>query len=86
MRTRNGKTRNENRNEKRQKWRKKVAKAQARAKILDLLDILPLEGEEDSKGRNIIMHNKQMTDTNIAWGNSMRTGRNLYRVRNISLQ
>ena len=48
--------------------KKKVAKAQARAKILDLLDMLPLEGEEDSKGRNIIVHNKQMIDTNIALG------------------
>ena len=39
----------------------KVAKAQARAKILDLLDMLPLDSEEDAKGRNIV-HNKQMTD------------------------
>ena len=44
---------------------KKVAEAQARAKALDLLDIPPLEGEEDAKGRNIV-HNNQMTDPNIA--------------------
>ena len=35
------------------------------AKILDLLDMSPLEGEEDTKERNIV-HNKQMTDINIA--------------------
>ena len=50
---------------KRLEMEEKVAKAQARAKILDLLDMPPLEGEEDAKGRNIV-HNKQMTDTNIA--------------------
>ena len=43
----------------------KVAKAQARAKVLDLLDTLPLEGEKDAKGRNLV-HNDQMTDPNIA--------------------
>ena len=50
---------------KRLEMEEKVAKAQARAKILDLLDMPLLEGEEDAKGRNIV-HNKQMTDTNIA--------------------
>ena len=50
---------------KRLEMEEKVAKAQARAKILGLLDMPPLEGEEDAKGRNIV-HNKQMTDTNIA--------------------
>ena len=50
---------------KRLQMEEKVAKAQARAKILDLLDMLPLEGEEDVKGRNIV-HNKRLTDTNIA--------------------
>ena len=42
----------------------KVAKAQARVKVLDLLDMPPLEGEKDAKGRNRA-HNKQMTDPNI---------------------
>ena len=46
---------------KRVEMEEKVPKAQARAKILDLLDMLPLDGEEDAKGRNIV-HNKQMTD------------------------
>ena len=50
---------------KRPEMEKKVAEAQARAKALDLLDIPPLEGEEDAKGRNIV-HNNQMTDPNIA--------------------
>ena len=50
---------------KRLEMEEKVAKTQARAKILDLLDVPPLESEEDGKGRNIV-HNKQMTDTNIA--------------------
>lgn len=43
----------------------KVAKSQARAKVLDLLDMPPLEDEEDAKGENIA-HNNQMTDPNIA--------------------
>ena len=43
----------------------KVVTVQARAKVLDLLDMPPLEDEEDTKGRNIV-HNKQMTDPNIA--------------------
>ena len=43
----------------------KVAKAQARAKMLNLLNMPPLEGEEDAKGRNIV-HNKQMIDVNNA--------------------
>ena len=50
---------------KRLEMEEKVAKSQVRANILDLLDMPPLEGEEDAKGRNIV-HNKQMTDTNIA--------------------
>ena len=50
---------------KRLEMEEKVAKTQARAKILDLLDMPPLESEEDGKGRNIV-HNKQMTGTNIA--------------------
>ena len=50
---------------KRPEMEKKVAEAQARAKALDLLDIPPLEGEEDAKGRDIV-HNNQMTDPNIA--------------------
>ena len=33
----------------------KVAKAQARANVLDLLGIPPLEAEEDAKGRNIVI-------------------------------
>ena len=37
---------------KRLEMEEKVAKTQARAKILDLLDMLPLESEEDGKGRN----------------------------------
>ena len=61
---------------KRLEMEEKVAKSQVRAKILDLLDMPPLAGEEDAKGRNI-MHNKQMSDTNSYWTNSMRTGRNL---------
>ena len=50
---------------KRLEMEEKVAKAQARAKVLDLLDMPPLEGEEDTKGRNIA-HNNQMIDPNIA--------------------
>ena len=37
---------------KRLEMEEKVAKAQVRAKILDLLNMPPLEGEEDAKGRN----------------------------------
>ena len=37
---------------KRLEMEEKVAKAKARAKILDLLYIPPLEGEGDAKGKN----------------------------------
>ena len=50
---------------KRLEMEEKVAKAQARAKVLDLLDMPPLAGEEDVKGRNTA-HNNQMIDPNIA--------------------
>ena len=50
---------------KRLEMEEKVVIVQARAKVLDLLDMPPLEGVEDTKGRNIV-HNKQMTDPNIA--------------------
>ena len=43
----------------------KVAEAQARAEALDLLDICPLEGEEDATGKSIV-HNNQMIGPNIA--------------------
>ena len=39
---------------KRLEMEEKVAKSQARAKVLDLLDMPPLEDEEATKGRNII--------------------------------
>ena len=44
---------------------RQVDKAQARAKVLDLLDMPPRAVEEDAKGRSIA-HNNQITDPNIA--------------------
>ena len=43
----------------------KVAKTQTRAKVLNLLDIPPLEGEEDVKERNMVYRN-HMRDANVA--------------------
>ena len=43
----------------------KVVKAQARAKVLNLLDMPPLADKKDAKGKNTV-HNDQMTDPNIA--------------------
>ena len=45
------------------KWKRRQHK-QARANVLDLLDMPPLEDEENAKGRNIV-HNKQITNPNI---------------------
>ena len=59
----------------------KVAKVQARAKVLDFLDMPPFEGEEDPKGRNITINN-QMTHPNIALDKQYEAGRNLNRVTN----
>ena len=50
---------------KRLEMEEKVAKAQARAKVLDLSDMPPLEGEKHAKGRNIA-DNNQMINPNIA--------------------
>ena len=43
----------------------KVAKTQARAKVVNLLDMPPLEGEEDVKEKNIVYRNHMM-DANVA--------------------
>ena len=59
----------------------KVAKTQTRAKVLNLLDIPPLEGKEDVKERNMVYRN-HMRDAMLHWTRSMRTGKNLNRVRN----
>ena len=50
---------------KRLEMEEKVVKAQPRASVLDLLDMPPLEGKEDAKGR-IIAHNNQLMDVNVA--------------------
>ena len=42
----------------------KISTTYSITKILDLLDITQLKGEDDTKERNIV-HNKQMTDINI---------------------
>ena len=43
----------------------KVAKTQTRVKVLNLLDMPPLEGEEDVKEKNIVYRN-HMRDANVA--------------------
>ena len=49
---------------KRLEMEENLVKGQANAKVLELLEMPPLEGDEDAKGRNIT-HNNHITDGNM---------------------